>query len=251
MSSQSFDDQAVSPTVAASQTDTGQLSDIPETRSMVEIVAWGLSTPDVQDGSMTGRYAAPEANGGIDTHSPYDEASVRSAMRSDDPRMRRVAIHALARRNVVTERDVRHWMLDPHPTVRLQLAEMLGRFEIPGALNAALALLDDGDPLVAETAAWTLGEIDTNATTVSALTRAAVDHDDPLVRESAVAALGAIGSEDGKGAVLQACSDKPAVRRRAVLALAAFDGEDIEAALTKALDDRDWQVRQAAEDLLG
>ena len=40
-------------------------------------------------------------------------------------------------------------------------------------------------------------------------------------------------------------------RRRAVLALAAFEGDGVEAALTRALDDRDWQVRQAAEDLLG
>ncbi|MEY3679413.1 MAG: hypothetical protein RL547_25, partial [Actinomycetota bacterium] len=38
---------------------------------------------------------------------------------------------------------------------------------------------------------------------------------------------------------------------RAVLALAPFDGPDVQAALKKALDDRDWQVRQAAEDLLG
>jgi hypothetical protein len=36
-----------------------------------------------------------------------------------------------------------------------------------------------------------------------------------------------------------------------VLALAAFEGNSVEAALTRALDDRDWQVRQAAEDLLG
>ena len=36
----------------------------------------------------------------------------------------------------------------------------------------------------------------------------------------------------------------------AVLALAAFDGDEVEARLRLALDDPDWQVRQAAEDLL-
>jgi hypothetical protein len=36
-----------------------------------------------------------------------------------------------------------------------------------------------------------------------------------------------------------------------VLALAAFTGPDVDAALRHALDDHDWQVRQAAEDLLG
>jgi HEAT repeat protein len=40
------------------------------------------------------------------------------------------------------------------------------------------------------------------------------------------------------------------VRRRAILALAPFDGADVDAALRTALEDRDWQVRQAAEDLL-
>ena len=39
------------------------------------------------------------------------------------------------------------------------------------------------------------------------------------------------------------------MRRRAVLALAPFDGPEVEAALERAGQDRDWQVRQAAEDL--
>jgi HEAT repeat protein len=69
------------------------------------------------------------------------------------------------------------------------------------------------------------------------------------VREAAVAARGAIGSERGLAAILAATTDKPAVRRRAVLALAPFEGDDVEAAIDRALGDRDWQVRQAAEDL--
>jgi HEAT repeat protein len=48
---------------------------------------------------------------------------------------------------------------------------------------------------------------------------------------------------------LAATTDRPAVRRRAVLALAPFEGPEVDAALTRALDDRDWQVRQAAEDV--
>jgi HEAT repeat protein len=75
------------------------------------------------------------------------------------------------------------------------------------------------------------------------------DHADALVREAAVAALGARGT--GLATILHACDDRPAVRRRAVLALAPFEGPEVTAALTRALADRDWQVRQAAEDLLG
>ena len=71
------------------------------------------------------------------------------------------------------------------------------------------------------------------------------------MREASVAAVGASGDERGLTAILKAGDDKPTGRRRAVLALAPFDGDEVKAALTKALDDRDWQVRQAAEDLLG
>jgi HEAT repeat protein len=74
-------------------------------------------------------------------------------------------------------------------------------------------------------------------------------HDDALVREASIAALGAIGDERGLPAILAGCTDKPAVRRRAVLALAPFEGFAVDAALAAALVDRDWQVRQAAEDL--
>ena len=78
-----------------------------------------------------------------------------------------------------------------------------------------------------------------------------ISHVEPLVREAAVAALGAIGDDRGLPAILSACTDKPAIRRRAMLALAPFDGPDVDAALKRGLEDRDWQVRQAAEDLLG
>jgi HEAT repeat protein len=119
-------------------------------------------------------------------------------------------------------------------------------------VRALITLLGDDDPLVAEAAAFALGEHPRAGPHASAaLTRAASGHDDPLVREAAVAALGARGDADTLPVVLRACDDKPAVRRRAVLALAAFDGPAVEARLRQALTDRDWQVRQAAEDLLG
>ena len=66
-----------------------------------------------------------------------------------------------------------------------------------------------------------------------------------------MAALGAIGAERSLPAILAATTDKATVRRRAVLALAPYDGDDVDAALQQAREDRDWQVRQAAEDLLG
>ncbi len=101
-------------------------------------------------------------------------------------------------------------------------------------------------------AAWACGErTDTPAAHIEMLTTLATTGEDPLVREAAAAALGAIGDPHGLPAILAACTDKPAVRRRAVLALAPFlDDPQARAAVDRALDDRDWQVRQAAEDLL-
>jgi HEAT repeat protein len=106
---------------------------------------------------------------------------------------------------------------------------------------------------VVEAAAWALGEHGAAAAETAALDALAAvarSHDDPLCREAAVAALGAVGDRRGVPAILDATRDRPAVRRRAVLALAPFDGPEVREALERARSDRDWQVRQAAEDLL-
>ena len=105
-----------------------------------------------------------------------------------------------------------------------------------------------------EVAAWACGEHERVSDGVLAalisLATGAGTGADALVREAAVAALGAIGDERGLGAILAATEDRPAVRRRAVLALAPFLGAaEVTAALDRARTDRDWQVRQAAEDL--
>ena len=85
---------------------------------------------------------------------------------------------------------------------------------------------------------------------VHVLGETVLHHPDALVREAAVAALGCIGTPEAKDPIFHALGDKATVRRRAVIALAAFEGDDVEAALAQATGDRDWQVRQAAEDLL-
>jgi HEAT repeat protein len=111
--------------------------------------------------------------------------------------------------------------------------------------------LGDGDPSVVEAAAWALGERGArSAGAVADLARVATEHADPLCREAAVAALGAIGDPRGLPAILAGTQDRPAVRRRAVIALAPFEGPQVDEALSRARTDRDWQVRQAAEDLL-
>jgi HEAT repeat protein len=174
-----------------------------------------------------------------------DEAGARALISDPVPAVRATALAALARLDRLTAADLTTALSDDDASVRRRAAELAARLLGADLLPA----LDDADPTVAEMAAWALGE-QGRTDAVDALIAMATGHADALCREAAVAALGALEDERGLPAILAATTDKPAVRRRAVIALAPFDGPDVEAALQRALTDRDWQVRQAAEDLL-
>jgi len=190
---------------------------------------------------------------------PAGLAEVMTATTDPDPRVRAAALGALVR-GAPAEAAFDSWRTatrDHDAAVRRRAAELgaaLG--EVLGAecVGPLVVALDDRDVTVVEAASWSLGELDlatsVRADAVAALAQVVTDHRDALAREAAVAALGSFGDERGLPAILQATGDKPAVRRRAVLALASFEGDDVDAALQRALDDRDWQVRQAAEDLI-
>jgi HEAT repeat protein len=189
-----------------------------------------------------------------------DEATARSGLTDPDATVRATALGALVRLSAIAAPDLDLSLADDDPIVRRRLAEVLpataadaARAALaPNRVNALLrTLLADPDDGVVEVAAWACGEItDAEPATIADVCALATGHRDALVREAAVAALGAIGDPVGLPSILAATSDKPAVRRRAVLALAPFDGPEVDAALARALTDRDWQVRQAAEDLL-
>jgi HEAT repeat protein len=184
-----------------------------------------------------------------------DEAAARQALADPAERVRATALGALARMGRLRPDDVTNGLSDRSPTVRRRACDVSVSLKpLAGELVPALmGALADGDVGVTEAACFALGELgpDVGRPAVAALAVVATDHDDPLAREVAVAALGAIGLEAGLPAVLAATRDKPAVRRRAVLALAPFGGPDVDEALARARSDRDWQVRQAAEDLSG
>ena len=178
-----------------------------------------------------------------------DAATARELLEDDEPSVRATALGALARAGALHRSEVERGLGDADPGVRRRACE-----EAAGVLDVDLVpALRDPDSSVVEAAAWALGERGAAAAgAVGALASVARGHEDALCREAAVAALGAIGDRGGLDAVVAAASgDRPPVRRRAVVALAAFDGPEVDAALRAALEDRDWQVRQAAEDLLG
>jgi HEAT repeat protein len=178
-----------------------------------------------------------------------DVATARRLLADPAPSVRATALGALARAGSLTGADLTAALADPASAVRSRAAELAA--DVPGDAPPALVpVLADPDPSVVEAAAWAAGERrPAEPGVVAALAAVTTDHDDPICREAAVAALGAIGDPGGVQAILAATRDRPAVRRRAVLALAPFDGPAVDAALERALGDRDWQVRQAAEDL--
>jgi HEAT repeat protein len=178
-----------------------------------------------------------------------DAAKARSFLADPEPSVRATALGALARAGSLAGADLVAALEDQSPVVRARAAELAAG--MPGNVDPALAaVLDDPEAAVVEAAAWASGERQPPESGITAaLAAVTTSHDEPICREAAVAALGAIGDPAGLPAVLAATTDRPAVRRRAVLALAPFHGPEVDAALERALTDRDWQVRQAAEDV--
>ena len=163
-----------------------------------------------------------------------------------NPDVRATALRVLDNEGKLEKGIVERSLSDSAFKVRSALAYLLStNREIP-----AMKFLLDEDAEIVEIACWGIGERgDTSAEVLDVLQSITESHSDSLCRESAVAALGALGNRDALGSILKAVEDIATVRRRAVLALAPFDGPEVELAITKALEDRDWQVRQAAEDI--
>ena len=184
-----------------------------------------------------------------------DVATAEQGLRAADPGVRATALGALDRLGVLDDDRLTTRFQDPDPGVRRRAVELAAKrpgIDLRGPLADAVAS-------VVEVAAWACGEHEVVADDVLAmlvdLATGRGAGSDPLVREAAVAALGAIGDDRGLDAILTATSDRPAIRRRAVLALAPFvdpahdRAAEVAAALERATTDRDWQVRQAAEDV--
>ncbi len=184
-----------------------------------------------------------------------DIDAARSLLDHPEPKVRATSLGALNRAGGLEPDDLRRALTDPDSSVRRRACEELARWNTDTTLPTELAdsltdLLFDDEDTVVEVAAWAWGERPpATARAFERLLAVATGHDDALCRESAVAALGALGDERAVPAILQATTDRATVRRRAIIALAPFDGPEVDAALERAKTDRDWQVRQAAEDL--
>ncbi len=178
-----------------------------------------------------------------------DVTAARSALADESPAVRASGIGALERLGALTDVDLERALQDPSPTVRRRACEAAATRPGDGAPSLVAALAEENTSVV-EVAAWASGErVPPEPGITQVLAQLVSTHPDALVREAAVAALGSIGDAAGLPAILAATGDKATVRRRAVIALAPFEGPEVDAALARAREDRDWQVRQAAEDL--
>jgi HEAT repeat protein len=177
-----------------------------------------------------------------------DLAVLRGAVVAASARTRVLALRGLAHHGALDDVVTATLLADPDSEVRREVLEVLATSSARDALLEQVAsLLEDVEPLVAEAAAYCVGEWESRST-LSALATA-LHHDDARVREAAVAALGSIGDASSTPLIIAALDDKPSVRRRAVVALSNFEGPEVDAALARAREDRDWQVRSAAEAL--
>ena len=175
-----------------------------------------------------------------------DLSLARELCGDGDPRVRASSIAVLSENDALDESLIALGLSDPNPLVRMTVA----RASAQNSSISVLELLNDEDSSVVEIACWAAGEqTEHNDSLIEALSAIALEHEDALCRESAVAALGALGDARGLESILKATKDIATVRRRAVIALAPFEGQAVTDALQLALSDRDWQVRQAAEDL--
>ena len=175
-----------------------------------------------------------------------DLSLARELCGDGDPRVRASSIAVLSENDALDESLIALGFSDPNPLVRMTVA----RAAAQNSSISVLELLNDEDSSVVEIACWAAGEqTEHNDSLIEALSAIALEHEDALCRESAVAALGALGDARGLESILKATKDIATVRRRAVIALAPFEGQAVTDALQLALSDRDWQVRQAAEDL--
>ena len=175
-----------------------------------------------------------------------DLSLARELCGDGDPRVRASSVAVLSENDALDESLIALGLSDPNPLVRMSVA----RAAAQNSSISVLELLNDEDSSVVEIACWAAGEqTEHNDSIIEALSGIALEHEDALCRESAVAALGALGDARGLESILKATKDIATVRRRAVIALAPFEGQAVTDALQLALSDRDWQVRQAAEDL--
>ena len=177
----------------------------------------------------------------------------RAGLHDPDPTVQTAALGALARLGALTVTDLTRALRTGATPLRRRATDAALFVHGPGSrstLYAALVdALADPDPLVVVGAAWFLSERRVRAGVTDLVTIAGT-HEDVRCREAAVAALGAIGEQRGLPAVIDALADKPTIRRRATVALAGFDDPRVEPALRRSAEDRDWQVRQAADELL-
>ena len=183
-----------------------------------------------------------------------DTATARAHLADASGPVRAAALGALTRTGALKAADLETGLTDEDPTVRIRALELVAQLAGggPAAPVSLLAALADPDPTVVEVAVWASGErAPPEPGAVERLVELAGTAEDALVREAAVAALGSIGDTAGLAAILAGLQDKATVRRRAVIALAPFDGPEVDEAFKRARADRDWQVRQAAEDLSG
>jgi HEAT repeat protein len=202
--------------------------------------------------------------GAIATTQSLDDGEIRlleRALAHDDPRVRRVAIDALAESGGDAAADaVAFALADEEHEVQLAAARALGRLGRSEALVGVVS--DTRDPALAGAALRALGEADPGRALASA--RPLVTHPDAAIACAAVEAIGQLAVNRASGhatgsmeaeredALFSALEHSSAeVVKLALSLVGAAPGSRALARLGLCLDHGSWEVRRLAAELLG
>jgi len=137
---------------------------------------------------------------------------------------------------------------DSMPVVRIHVAEALGHFKKPAAINVLIRALGDADPDIRRMAVHSLGEIKTEPV-INALMVSLSDPDD-AVRETAIATFRNLGTLAGKSLVKNLKNKNPAVKEGALLVLSRMNPDIRNLVLVAGLESSDAGVREIVAGIL-
>lgn len=171
------------------------------------------------------------------------EDLVAGLVTDPEPGVREALTWAVAHHGSAATDAITAHLGHPDPTVRRQMAHVLGKLLDPAGVGPLARALGDPDPLVAAKAAQGLGQL--GAAGADAALAPLLDHlaaPDPTVAEAVLAALATLGAPAVPALLLALADDKAVRRARAAEALGMIADPIAADALAAATADADPEV---------
>nr|WP_320160658.1 HEAT repeat domain-containing protein [uncultured Methanoregula sp.] len=175
---------------------------------------------------------------------------LRDALKDPDPELRWRSARALGKLADESAIEPLSAALidDSMPVVRIHVAEALGHFRKPAAINVLIRALGDADPAIRHMVVQSLGEIKTEPV-INALMVSLSDPDN-AVRETAITTFRNLGTLAGKSLVKNLKNKNPIVKEGALLVLSRMSPDIRNLVLVAGLESSDAGVRDIVAGVL-